>query len=170
MTLSRRLLTYLFAGAIATAVACRGQPTAPAMPPGLVLVARVTGTATLTVDGVATTLTVDAKIPPAALVRTQPNSSAVLVFSNGSTVQLGADTEVVLKEFRQNPFSAVAKVADLVEEPSSSLTRLSLTHGELTGDIKRLRTSQGSSFSVETPSDIVSLSNGVFRIVSRPTS
>lgn len=87
-------------------------------------------------------------------VRTAAASSAVLVFSTGSTVALAANTTLVVQEFRQSAFNAPVgtTAGSLRAEPSTSRTRLKLDNGQIAGDVKRLN--QGSSFEVETPAGI----------------
>ena len=140
----QRFLSWLILGLFAGVIALRGQAPAAAtaaapMPPGLVLVAKVAGTAEMFVDGTRTALKVDDRIPQAARITTAAASSVVLVFSNGATTQLGEDSELVIQEFLQDPFASTIQVANLEEEPTASRTRLSLTKGEIVGNVKKLK-------------------------------
>lgn len=94
------------------------------------------------------------KLAVGSEVRTAAASSAVLVFSTGSSISLAANTTLVVQEFRQAAFTLPAgtSAGSLRQEPSTSRTRLKLDNGQLVGDIKRLN--QGSSFEVETPAGI----------------
>ena len=139
------------------------------MPPGVVLVAKVEGRAEMTVNGQTSALAVDQQIPQAAKVVTYTDASVVLVFSNGATTRLGADTELILEEFLQDPFGATVKVSELQDEPSASVTSLRLNRGELVGEVKKLKYGQGSSFTVNTPVGAAGIRGTTFRIVFRPS-
>ena len=163
-----RLLLPFLACSLLGVSAARAQ--APAgMPPGVVLVAKVEGRVEMTLNGQVTALAVDAQIPQAAKVVTFENSSVVLVFSNGATTKLGAETELILEEFLQDPFGATIKVAELQEEPSASVTSLRLNRGELVGDVKKLKYGQGSSYTIKTPVGAAGIRGTTFRIVFRPS-
>ena len=101
------------------------------------------------------------------VVTTAKNASVVLVFSNGSTVNLGQESKLAIDEFLQNPFGAEIKVGELKEEPSTSRTKLNLTYGELVGSVKKLK--GASSFLVQTPVGAAGIRGTVFRLVYRPT-
>ena len=85
------------------------------------------------------------------VVTTAPKSSVVLLFANGSAVNLSADSTLSIDEFLQDPFDPKYSVAEAKEEPSTSVTKLSLQRGELVGTVKHLNRDQGSSFTVNTP-------------------
>ncbi len=96
-----------------------GQPE----PEGLVLVAEVKGSVTTASGGTKKPLQVDGLVR-AATVCTGAGSSAVLVFSNGTAIHLGADTEVAVESFLQHPFSISesTRLTEAIEEPSRSIT------------------------------------------------
>ena len=98
------------------------------------------------------------------VVRTAAASSVVLVFSNGSTVQLGANSRLDIQQFLQDPFGDAVNPSTIAEEPSVSRTRLQLTQGELIGNIKKLRTDEGSSFAIETPAGAAGIRGTLFRL------
>jgi hypothetical protein len=149
--------------AASTAPALSTTPLAPtpAAPPStqlgapvnaaLILAAKVVGDVAMTQNERAQRLSVDQRIPSGVTVTTEKDSLAVLVFSNGTTLQLGEDTSLALADYFQDPFARAVKVAELVEEPSVSRTRLRLLHGTVIGEVKRLKLDHGSSFQVETP-------------------
>lgn len=149
-------------------------PTAPSAPPpgsdlrappaGLVLAAQVKGTVTMKVKGVSTDLRLESAVPAPATVNTGPESQAVLVFSNGVTLQLGANTELVLDEFLQDPFGGPVSVAQLKEEPSVSRTNLALNRGDIVGSVPTLKSDRGSAFTVRTPAGVADVRSGVFRV------
>ncbi|MEX2044354.1 MAG: FecR domain-containing protein [Opitutus sp.] len=170
----KRFLSWLCFFALAAVIPLHAQTTtaAPAaMPPGMVLVAKVSGTVTMLLQGVQTPIKVDDRIPQTATVITGQDaaSSVVLVFSNGATTQLGSDTELVIEEYLQDPFASTVRVADMVEEPSVSRTKLKLNRGELVGNVKKLQHSRGSSFTVQTPVGAAGIRGTTFRIVFRPS-
>src|SRR4051812_44249023 len=168
----QRLLAWLIVfamGAIGSLPAQTPAGATTTMPPGLVLVARTTGSVTMVLNGATTPVKQDDQIPQTAMVKTAPASSAVLVFSNGATAQLGEDTELIIQEFLQDPFGAQIQVAALQQEPSASRTRLKLNKGELVGNVKKLQHDRGSIFTIETPVGAAGIRGTTFRIVFRPT-
>lgn len=143
----------------------------PAKPSGLIVVAKVIGSAELTVAGVTKALRVHDEVLPKAKITTADDSSVLLVFANGATAQLGAQSELVLERFLQDPFDAAVKLSELAEEPSRSLTALALNRGELVGSVKRLRYDLGSSFTIQSPVGAAGVRGGLakFRMVFRST-
>src|SRR5690606_15609751 len=95
-------------------------------------------------------------------------ASVVLVFSNGASLNVGAESTLSIDEFLQDPFAEEVSVAELTEEPTSSTTRVRLTRGELVGNVKTLKHEQGSSFIVNTPVGAAGIRGTTFRIVFRP--
>lgn len=164
----------LFAG-VAFCVAT-AQPSGPVgnasatMLPGLVVVAKVDGEVQVIVGGVATALRAGDQVAQGATVITGLSARAILVFSTGSTVALGADSRLVLTQFLQGPFASAVAVAAAEQEPSASLTELELVRGEMIGNVVRLRADQGSSFQVRTPVGAVGIRGTVFRLVFRPAA
>jgi len=90
-------------------------------------------------------------IKPQDTITTDDKSSVVILFSNGAATQLGAQSELSIEKFLQDPFQDAIKLADLTEEPTVSTTKLKLNRGELVGVVKHLKHDQGSSFEIETP-------------------
>lgn len=173
----RRLLGWLLIGVLLAAVTVRAQ-TPPATPAvagqeaikngGIILVAKFNGKVDIIVDGVSKQATIDMPVPAKARVVTAQGASVVLVFSNGASTQLGSDTDLVIEEYLQDPLAAVAKVAEMVDEPTRSRTKLMLNKGELVGNVKKLKYDQGSSFTVQTPVGAAGIRGTTFRIVFRP--
>ena len=90
------------------------------------------------------------RLTEGSLVETGTSSSAVLLFSTGSTVTLSENTKVSIDQFTQEPFSTDAEsFADTDEEPSISKTKLRLNLGEIVGEVKKL--SPQSIYEIETP-------------------
>lgn len=105
-----------------------------------------------------------------AVVTGTGESSAVLVFANGSTVRVGHQSRLEIKMFLMDPLEAdIANVAALTREPTTSRTDLRLEFGEMVGNVKTLNHAAGSSFSVSTPAGAAGIRGTTFRIVYRPT-
>jgi hypothetical protein len=100
---------------------------------------------------------------------TAPGASVVLVFSNGATVDIGGDSRLNINEFIQDPFSTDLKASDIKQEPGTSVTKLSLTKGELVGRVAHLNVDRGSEFTIQTPVGAAGIRGTVFRIILRPT-
>jgi hypothetical protein len=105
-----------------------------------------------------------------AVVTGTGESSAVLVFANGSTVRVGHQSRLEIKVFLMDPLDAdIANVAALTREPTTSRTDLRLEFGEMVGNVKTLNHAAGASFSVSTPAGAAGIRGTTFRIVYRPT-
>ncbi|MES2696780.1 MAG: FecR family protein [Verrucomicrobiota bacterium] len=169
-----RLLGWLFVGMLLAAVSLRAQTPINTGPgkftdPGTILVAAVNGEVNMIVSGVTTRLEVNKPVPQKAKIVTGKGARVVLVFSNGASTQLGSDTELVIDEYLQDPFAATVKVAEMVDEPSPSRTKLSLNRGEIVGNVKKLKYDRGSTFDVQTPVGAAGIRGTTFRIVFRPS-
>jgi hypothetical protein len=104
-----------------------------------------------------------------AIVTGPGDSSVVLVFANGSTVRVGRDSRLEIREFMMDPLQGdIANVAALTKEPTVSRTNLRLEFGEMVGNVKTLDRAAGSSFSVSTPAGAAGIRGTTFRIVFRP--
>ncbi len=66
-------------------------------------------------------------------------------------MRLGAQSELVVEEFQQDPFAAMIKLSESEQEPSRSRTVLALNRGELVGSVKALKYDLGSSFTIQSP-------------------
>ena len=103
-------------------------------------------------------------------ITTGANSGVVLVFMNGSSVKLGADSRLAIDEFKMDPLAEDVKMADLKDrkkgEPSISRTNLNLVYGDMVGDVKHLNKS--SSYSIKTPAGAAGIRGTIYRIVFRP--
>lgn len=112
--------------------------------------AEVQGTATWTnpeTKAVAS-LTSGQKLPQGAIITTSDKSSVVLVFSSGAIATISANSSLEVTRFSQSDFSETDLLDDKVE-PSVSVTDLKLINGEVTSEVRRLRT--GSEYNVNTP-------------------
>ena len=102
------------------------------------------------------------------VILTGKGASVVLVFMNGSSVKLGADSRLAIDEFKMDPLDQDITTATLTAEPSISKTTLNLAYGELVGDVKKLNAS--SSYSIKTPVGAAGIRGTIFRIVFRPAA
>jgi hypothetical protein len=101
-------------------------------------------------------------------VTTGKGASVVLVFANGSSVKVGAESRLAIDEFKMDPLAEEVKLSELTAEPSVSKTSLNLAYGEMVGDVKKLNTS--SSYSIKTPVGAAGIRGTIYRIVFRPTA
>lgn len=137
-------------------------------PAGVIKVAKVSGEVTATKDGETITLQVGSEIAQGYVVNTANESSVVLAFSNGATVNLAQDSLLAIDEFLQDPFGDEIAVSKLTAEPTVSTTKLNLSRGELVGNVKKLNADAGSSFTIQTPVGAAGIRGTTFRIVFRP--
>ncbi|MBI2510877.1 MAG: FecR domain-containing protein [Opitutae bacterium] len=101
------------------------------------------------------------------VITTGENSSVVLVFANGASVRLGANSRLAVEEFKMDPLGSDIAVADLQTEPNVSKTRLNLAYGEVVGNVKKLNKDAGSEFNIKTPVGAAGIRGTTFRIVMR---
>lgn len=162
----KKLLTWLwlFGFAAMLCLDARAQTSAP----GQIKAAKVVGTVTATKDGATITLQNGAELTQGCVVNTAKDSSIVLVFSNGATLNLAQDSSLAIDEFLQDPFAEEVSVSKLSHEPSVSKTKLNLSRGELVGNVKKLNYEKGSSFNIQTPVGAAGIRGTTFRIVFRP--
>jgi hypothetical protein len=99
---------------------------------------------------------------------TSAGSNVILVFSNGATVNVAADSTLDIERFDQDPFSTEQRVSTMKQEPGTSTTRLSLTKGELVGKVVHLNVDGGSEFTVKTPIGAAGIRGTTFRVIFRP--
>lgn len=89
-------------------------------------------------------------IPEKHTLLTAEASKAVLLFTNGSMVTVGASSKFAVQEFTQSAFQDTGqKVSELQAEPSTSKTKLELAYGDMVFDVKKLNA--GSSFEIDSP-------------------
>lgn len=143
---------------------------AAAQAPGQIKAMRVRGDvfATVKATQVRSALADNAFITEGTTVTTAKGASVVLVFSNGATINLGTDSALDIDRFTQEPFTTNFNAATVTEEPTTSTTRLNLTHGELVSKVAKLHQSGGSSFQVSTPVGAAGIRGTTFRIVYIP--
>lgn len=140
--------------------------------PGQIKVARIEGEVSK-VSGTTTTplKNGDLLLEKDAVV-TGKGASVVLVFMNGSSVKLGAETKLAIDEFKMDPLGEDLNMADYADrskgEPTVSKTALDLAYGEMVGDVKKLNKS--SNYSIKTPVGAAGIRGTIYRIVYKPAS
>ncbi|HEY0968882.1 MAG TPA: FecR domain-containing protein [Opitutaceae bacterium] len=164
----KHLLHWVFLFGLVAMVASRAF--AQGTEPGRIVLARVTGAVTLTnkADNSTRAATNNEQIAAGYVVTTAAEASVVLVFSNGSTVNLRGDSQLDIETFMQDPFAEDFRLTEATAEPSTSTTRLNLSRGELIGNVKTLNSAGGSSFVIQTPVGAAGIRGTTFRIVFRP--
>ena len=81
---------------------------------------------------------------------TGPEGSAVLIFENGSLVQVEPNTEFSIEKFQQDPFSSAdVDFSTIEDEPSKSSTRIGVLQGEISFDVAKLK--KNSTYEIITP-------------------
>jgi hypothetical protein len=167
-----KILSVVILGIFVGLGSVDAQPAAPApvKVKGKIVAARVEGhvDAISKADGKTRVLKSGDALSDGMRIVTAPESSVILVFSNGASVDVAGDSSLDIDEFMQDPFAADEKVAEMKEEPGTSTTRLSLTKGELVGKVVHLNVDRGSEFTVQTPVGAAGIRGTTFRIVFRP--
>lgn len=139
--------------------------------PGRVIVAKVVGTVRATGPGGQTReLKAKDEIGEKHTVVSEPASSAVLIFSNGSTVFVKPETTFEIERFLQDPFAEAYNVTTATEEPTTSVTSLKIQQGSLTCKVKKLNTGAAnpSSFTVNTPVGAAGIRGTIIDVEYRP--
>ena len=160
------LRAALLCGLVISSVAAQAQVNRVQ---GRVVAAKVSGTVTALnrADNTSKALAVGDEIKQNYVIQAGAGSSAVLVFSNGTSVAIAEDTMLAIDEFLQEPFSGENVVAESKVEPSTSTTKLNVLRGELVANVKKLNRDKGSKFEVLTPIGAAGVRGTVFRIVVR---
>jgi hypothetical protein len=104
------------------------------------------------------------------VVITGVNSTVVMLFANGASIKLGAETRMAIEEFKMDPLEKETKASEMKGkgEPTKSKTALNLSYGEMVGDVEKLNPS--STYSIKTPVGAAGIRGTTFRIVFRPSS
>ena len=135
---------------LAAALIALPSATVFALSPGSIWAVKVEGNAWLD-SGARTRLKQDAKIAAGATIETEANGNVVLLFENGSTVNIRPSTRFSIKEFSCEPFdSSKVEWRSLREEPSeSSRTKVQVDDGTIISNVRKLR--RGSTYDIGTP-------------------
>jgi hypothetical protein len=138
---------------------------------GVIKAGKVEGDVTrITADGQSLKLKQGDVLIETDTVVTLKNSLVVLVFMNGSSVKLGSDSKLEIKEFKMDPLAEDIVLADVKDnEPTVSKTALNLAYGEMVGNVKHLNRDKGSTYNISTPVGAAGIRGTTFRIVFRPT-
>ena len=124
----------------------------PTMNLGNIRVVKVEGRGVQLVDaaGQSSPLKEGTFIRQGATIQTGKDASVVLLFDNGTTVNIKPESEFAVEKFAQDPFEANGvDYQTLKSEPSSSVTRLNVPEGTIVVDIAKLK--KDSSFQIATP-------------------
>lgn len=140
----------------------RAQTPAVFTRPGTIVVSEVIGSVEVVKDGNQSAPAKDQTLRAEVAFKTGRRSSTTLELSNGSTLQVGVESEVTVEEYWQLPHSQSGKMVDWKEEPSASRATLRLVRGDLSGSIKPLKVARGSSFTVELAAGTLRISEGEF--------
>jgi hypothetical protein len=153
-----------------TAAGADTAPSGTARVKGRIVAARVQGhvDAVSKTDGQRRALHDGDAVTEQTEIVTGAASNVILVFSNGATVNVGADSNLDIELFEQDPFATEQKVSSMKQEPGTSVTRLSLTKGELVGKVAHLNVDRSSEFTIQTPVGAAGIRGTTFRIVFRP--
>lgn len=130
--------------------------------PGTIVVTEGIGGVQVVKEGSERPFKKDETLRAEVTFKTARRASASLELSNGTTLQVGVDSELTVEEFWQLPHSQAGKAADWKEEPSASRATLRLVRGDLSGTIKPLKVARGSSFTVELAAGTLRLTEGDF--------
>ncbi|MCU0792038.1 MAG: FecR domain-containing protein [Opitutaceae bacterium] len=91
-------------------------------------------------------LTAGTALPQGATIKTGPDSTASIVFSNGAVATITAESEVEITKFEQEVFSGPLPTG---AEPSISNTEINVANGTVVSKVAKLKT--GSSYIVKSP-------------------
>jgi hypothetical protein len=162
------ILLGVFAGL--TPVEAQTAPAAAARVKGKIVAARIQGhvEVKMKAGGDSRPLKEGETIGDGTEVTTSAGAIAILVFSNGATVNIAEDSTLDIDQFEQDPFAGDLKIADMKHEEGTSTTKLSLAKGELVGKVVHLNVDQGSEFSVQTPVGAAGIRGTTFKVTFRP--
>jgi hypothetical protein len=137
---------------LAWSVVLGAEERAP-LPRGTIFASAGQGEAMLVTGAGRTPLVSGAAVPMGAAVVTARGARVKLTLSNGAIVSLGAESELAVQEFFQEPGdTAVAPRGGFAaQEPSVAHVKLLLLKGEVLGRVPRLRATEGSRFAIATP-------------------
>jgi len=155
---------FLFCAFVATALSLSASAQTAA---GQIKAVKVEGQVTkISANGTSTPLKDGDALVETDAVLTAQGSGVVLVFANGSSVKVGANSRLAIDEFKMDPLADEVKISGLKAEPSVSQTKLNLAYGEMVGDVKKLNKS--SSYSIKTPVGAAGIRGTIYRIVFTP--
>lgn len=101
-------------------------------------------------------------------VETGANSTAELVFSNGSSLIVTPGTLLELRTFRQVPSADITDpYRNLEKDPSPSVTEIEITRGKVVGEVRKLNAL--STYTIKTPAGLVRVKGTLFTVEYRAT-
>ncbi|MGE9296528.1 MAG: FecR family protein [Puniceicoccales bacterium] len=102
-------------------------------------------------------------------VVTGDNSSALLLFSNGASVNVTPNTKYSINQFEQAAYDpALGTFLRLKEDPSVSNTQTALEYGQLIGEVRKL--GPGSQYTINTPIASAGIRGTVWVLQYNPAS
>lgn len=136
----------------------------PGLPRGEIKIFQVVGEVrAITEDGEDMRLKRGASVYDGWTVTTGEQGKVVMLMSNGSTFNLGTNSQLVVKDYKQAEFDrSKGSFMTLKADPSQSFTQLFLNYGEMLGKVKKLR--EDSVFHVESPMGIASIKGTTFYV------
>jgi len=101
-------------------------------------------------------------------VKTGAASTAILLFSNGSTVVIRPNSVFSMESFTQVPFDAASvQYKGLSKEPSVSQTKVSVKEGTVIASVAKLQ--KGSTMNISTPVGIAGIRGTIVQVsITRP--
>lgn len=98
-------------------------------------------------------------------VETQEKSTAELVLSNGSTIQVSPGTLMEVKTFSQvaSPLIVPGKYQQLSAEPTPSVVQIEVFRGKIDGEVRKLN--PNTQYTIKTPVGLVRVRGTVFSVV-----
>jgi len=100
-------------------------------------------------------------------VVTTANGRVILLFQNGSTINLQPGTRFAVDEFLVNPFPTEdLDYQKMKAEPSQSVTRLRIDEGTITSKVTKLKS--GSAYDIRTPLGAAGIRGTVVTLKSDP--
>jgi hypothetical protein len=128
------------------------------MAPGFAKVLKVEGGDAVSVDseGKRESLRAGVFLPQGSSVSTGPKSTVDLLFENGTTIRVEADSEFSLDRLMTSPFDAGSiDYKSLPEEPGTSNTLVGVPSGTILFDVAKLK--KPSAFQISTPLGIAGI-------------
>jgi len=102
-------------------------------------------------------------------VETAADSSTLLLFSNGSSINVTPESFVNIAEFTQKPFEmSVRNYALLGEDPSPSQTTLELHYGKVVGNVRKLNAESKYVINSPTGSAGIRGTTFVYATITKP--
>ena len=146
-------------------------PSSPGLLLGNIRVQEVTGKGVKLVDakGKVSSLKGGEFLREGVRIVTGPDSSAVLIFDNGSLVRVNPDTEFSIEKFQQDPFSSEGlDFSTIKNEPTRSVTRTGVIKGEISFDVAALK--KNSIYEIITPVGVAGIRGTGGFVISSPNN